>query len=150
MSIINQGETAPRIKIYLLEQLGNLETKYLLQFQEAILNCVLHGQALRKDAKIELQALEFLSKGNVVLGKISNYNNDGEIRARGIILLHRAVCENEEFASECFHDTVKILKKYKSKRYFADSNSHRIQQRICQVLLILEPSLNPVNILSSY
>ncbi|XP_043464072.1 uncharacterized protein LOC122499663 isoform X2 [Leptopilina heterotoma] len=141
-SILNQGDTAPRIKIYLLEQLSNLETKCLFLFQEAILNCILHGQALRKDAKIELQALEFLSNGNVDTTKISNYNIDSEIRARGIILLHRAVCENEEFAIVIFHHALKIFKKYKDKRYFADSNSHRIQQRICQILLILEPILN--------
>lgn len=141
--ILNEGETASNVKIILLKNLSNLDSKSLCFFKEAILNCLLHGQALRRDIKIEMQTMEFLSMEKNE--NFQNYNSDNEIRARGIILLHRAICVDENFVTEFFHSLMKNLMRFKGKRYFADSNSHRIQQRIFQCLLIMEPILNLVN-----
>lgn len=144
--ILNEGETAPSIKIYFLKNLQNLDSKSLIFFEEAIFNCLHHGQAPRKDIKIELQTYEFLSKQNDDNSTtIQNHNIDNEIRARGFIFFHRALCVDENFSTDILHFAIKSLKKFKGKRYFSDSNSHRIQQRIFQTLLILEPILNMVN-----
>ncbi|XP_033232052.1 uncharacterized protein LOC117183015 [Belonocnema kinseyi] len=138
--ILKEGEAVPNIKIELLKNLENLDPRISL-FQKSILDCLLHGQVLRRDVKIELQTIAFL-KNSSLDGRLSNHNQDSEVRARAIILIFKAITSVENYSSSFFPLVMAVLRKFKGKRYFGDSNSHRIQQRLFQLLLILEPFLD--------
>lgn len=74
-----------------------------------------------------------------------NHNLDSEVRARAVILIFKAITSVDNYSSSFFPLVMAALRKFKGKRYFGDSNSHRIQQRLFQLLLILEPFLDEVN-----
>lgn len=62
--ILKEGEAVPNIKIELLKTLENLDPGISL-FQKAILDCLLHGQVVRRDVKIELQTIAFLKNSSL-------------------------------------------------------------------------------------
>ena len=61
--ILKEGEVVPKIKIELLKNLENVQPRFY--FQKAILDCLLHGQVLRRDLKIELQTIAFLKNSSL-------------------------------------------------------------------------------------
>jgi hypothetical protein len=66
------------------------------------------------------------------------------IRAAAVIQLSNALHNDEENASLFFPFIIKKLLTLQNKRYFANSQLHRLKHRILQILLILQPYLNKV------
>lgn len=73
-----------------------------------------------------------------------DYNNDVNIRAASVILLHQIINQDKKFGTIFLPNILQKLEKYKNKRYFNYSYIHKIKHRIMQILLIIQPILTKV------
>ncbi|XP_016918627.3 uncharacterized protein LOC108001866 isoform X2 [Apis cerana] len=139
--LLEESNNVSKLKKILLNEMRLLNTYCLKNLQEPLLACLLHGPVLRKDKQIENQVYLYI---------IKNYQNcypqhiqiiDYNIRATSVILLHKIINEDKEFASIFLPIILQKLEKYKNKRYFNYSYIHKIKHRIMQILLIMQPIL---------
>ncbi|XP_058801284.1 uncharacterized protein LOC131670013 isoform X2 [Phymastichus coffea] len=152
--MLKEGESLSSLK-YILLTCSDL-TRNFNHFTEVLLNGLLHGQVLRRDQRIHMQACmtgkEILSHYELKDDKFENFkaheflnrqcNVDVAVRAAAVIQLCKALDDNKENANVLLPFILQKLSSIQSKRYFADSQLHRLKHRIMQTLLILQPHLN--------
>lgn len=74
-----------------------------------------------------------------------DYHNDAAVRVEAIVLLYKIINNPDlNYAAEIMPLMVDMLEKHKERRYFKDSQLHKLKYRLMQSLLILEPVLNEV------
>ncbi|CAK9805252.1 Probable methyltransferase TARBP1 [Anthophora plagiata] len=143
--LLEEGNNVPKLKKILLNEMELLNICYLKNLQEPLLLCLLHGHVLKRDKQIENQTYLYIAKSYQNCYpqhiQIIDYNNDANIRATSVVLLHRIINEDETFASTFLPIILQKLEKYKNKRYFNHSYIHKIKHRIMQILLIMQPVL---------
>lgn len=62
-----------------------------------------------------------------------------------LILLNKMSLDKESSTARTLVlNFLKILKKYQDKRYYGDSTMHRMKHRIMQLLLLIQPALDPL------
>ncbi|XP_076301824.1 tRNA (guanosine(18)-2'-O)-methyltransferase TARBP1 isoform X2 [Lasioglossum baleicum] len=144
--LLEESNKVPKLKTILLNEMKLLDTRSLRNLQQPLLLCLLHGHALRKDKQIENQTCSYIAKNFKTFYPqhmpVADHNNDGSIRALSVILLHKTITADVEFATAFFPIVLQKLGEYKNKRYFNHSYTHRIKHRIMQILLVLQPILN--------
>ncbi|XP_070524773.1 probable methyltransferase TARBP1 isoform X2 [Cardiocondyla obscurior] len=144
--LLDEGDNTPRFKRVILSKMKDLDVCNLMKLKNPLGNCFLHGSVYRRDKKIENHAHLFIVKhlGLYYPKHIfaMDYNNDAAIRAEAIILLHRIIHPELNYATTFVQLILDALEKNKTKRYFNDSFLHKLKHRTMQALLILEPVLN--------
>ncbi|XP_034196390.2 tRNA (guanosine(18)-2'-O)-methyltransferase TARBP1 isoform X1 [Osmia lignaria lignaria] len=148
--LLEESNNVPKLKQILLNEMESLNTCYLKNLQEPLVSCCLHGHVLRRDKQIENQAYLYVTQNyrNYYPRHISiiDYNNDNSVRALSIILLYKIINADKEYASMLLPIVLQKLEKFRNKRYFNHSYIHKIKHRIMQILLILQPILNKLDI----
>nr|XP_034196392.1 uncharacterized protein LOC117611961 isoform X2 [Osmia lignaria] len=148
--LLEESNNVPKLKQILLNEMESLNTCYLKNLQEPLVSCCLHGHVLRRDKQIENQAYLYVTQNyrNYYPRHISiiDYNNDTSVRALSIILLYKIINADKEYASMLLPIVLQKLEKFRNKRYFNHSYIHKIKHRIMQILLILQPILNKLDI----
>ncbi|XP_017761704.1 PREDICTED: uncharacterized protein LOC108551871 [Eufriesea mexicana] len=143
--LLEESNNVPKLKNILLNEMKLLNIYCLRYLQESLLACLLHGHVLRKDKQIEHQVYLDITKNydNCYPQHIQaiDHSNDINIRAASVVLLHKIINEDTEFASIFLPKILQKLDKYKHKRYFNHSYMHKIKHRIMQILLIIQPRL---------
>ncbi|XP_017876975.1 uncharacterized protein LOC108623164 [Ceratina calcarata] len=144
--LLEEGNHVPRLKKYLLDEMKTLDMSHLNNLQGPLLACLLHGDVLRKDKHIENQVYLYIAKNyedyclqNI---KIIDCNDDVNVRAMSVILLHKIINEDKTYASTFLPRVLTKLEEYKNKRHFSNSYVHKIKHRIMQILLVIQPTLN--------
>ncbi|XP_043584923.1 uncharacterized protein LOC122568806 isoform X1 [Bombus pyrosoma] len=147
--LLEESNNVPKLKKFLLDEMKFLNTCCLKNLQDALLTCLLHGHVLRKDKQIENQVYLYITKNYHSCYpqhiQIIDHNNDANVRAASVILLHQIINEDREFGSTFLPTILQKLEKYKNKRYFNHSYIHKIKHRIMQTLLIIQPILTKDN-----
>ncbi|XP_076647010.1 tRNA (guanosine(18)-2'-O)-methyltransferase TARBP1 [Halictus rubicundus] len=147
--LLEESNKVPKLKAILLNEMKLLDTCSLRNLQQPLILCLLHGHALQRDKLIENQTYLYIAKNFETFypQHISaiDHNNDGSIRALSVILLHRTITVDVEYATGFLPIVLQKLEEYKNKRYFNHSYIHKIKHRIMQILLVLQPILNEVD-----
>ncbi|XP_015174390.1 PREDICTED: uncharacterized protein LOC107065317 [Polistes dominula] len=154
--LIEEGDNMPNLKRILLNRMESLNINHTIfnkiNVPTLLLACLLHGYTIRRDKKIENQIYLSIEKDFQELYKLHSmnidYNIDATVKAHAVILLHKIISKNPEFALIFWQFVNEELKKYIDKRYFKDSYIHRVKHRLMQILLLLEPVLNKESIIS--
>ncbi|KOX69854.1 putative methyltransferase TARBP1 [Melipona quadrifasciata] len=143
--LLEEGNNVPKLKKFLLNEMKLLNTCYTKDLQESLLACLLHGHIFRKDKQIEDQVYLYITKHYHTSYpqhiQIIDHNNDVNIRAASVILLHQIINQDKRFGTIFLPIVLQKLEKYKNKRYFNHSYIHKIKHRIMQILLIIQPIL---------
>nr|XP_033329687.1 probable methyltransferase TARBP1 isoform X1 [Megalopta genalis] len=147
--LLEESNKVPKLKSILLNEMKQLNICNLRKLQEPLLECTLHGHALRKDKQIENQTCSYITKNFETFYpshiSVIDHNSDASIRALSVTLLHKTITADVKFASVFLPIVLQKLEEYKNKRYFNHSYTHKIKHRIMQTLLILHPILNEVD-----
>ncbi|KAK0181432.1 hypothetical protein PV327_003720 [Microctonus hyperodae] len=151
--IILKSENIPNLKNVLIQHLLELEALDFLHFHDDVVKCLLQSAVGRMDKRIEMQTFHYIMNQHdifdfyqytITTSKTSGIYIDVLFRAECILLLLRVM--NSVGAQYFSVNTVlfftSILVNLKNKRYFADSNIHRIKHRVMQLLLIIQPLLD--------
>ncbi|KAJ8669844.1 hypothetical protein QAD02_001103 [Eretmocerus hayati] len=151
--MMSEGDSLRGLKLILL-LCSDLKSHYQ-QFIDVILDGLLQGQVMRRDQRITMQACE---KGSKLLPKFTlegekletfeiydfinrQSNVDGTIRAAAVLCLMNILGTDASAASMILPLVLEKFAAVQNKRYYADSQVHRLKQRTLQVLLILQPFL---------
>ncbi|KOC69711.1 putative methyltransferase TARBP1 [Habropoda laboriosa] len=150
--LLEEGNKVPKLKKILLNEMELLDIYCLKNLQEPLLSCLLHGQVLKRDKQIENQTYLYIIKSYLNCYpqhiQIIDYNNEANIRATSVVLLHKIINEDKKYASVFLPIILQKLEKYKNKRYFNHSYIHKIKHRIMQILLIIQPVLTKDDIIT--
>lgn len=143
--MVDKADKIPGLSIILLKGLKQVKGEYLSNFYEVIRACLLHGTVPRRDQKIELQARSYVLDcyQEVYPNYLSNMNvnTTAATRAHAVTLLHKMITDDPAHGVQLLPLFATQLNESQNKRYFGDSQMHRLKNRIMQVLLVLQPIL---------
>lgn len=83
------------------------------------------------------------NNGTMVLS-FRQSNVDAAIRTVAIVQILKGLQANTNNSAEFLRLVLAKLSVFGAKRYYADSQLHRLKQRLMQILLILQPALDRV------
>ncbi|KAK0093220.1 hypothetical protein PV326_014017 [Microctonus aethiopoides] len=151
--IILKSENIPNLRNVLMQHLVKLKASDFLYFHDNVVKCFLQSTIGRMDKRIEMEALHFVMCQHEILD-IYQYTNtssknpgiyiDVLFRAECILLLLRVMNSlgPQYFSVNRVLFFTSMLVNLKNKRYFDNSNIHRIKHRVMQLLLIIQPLLD--------
>ncbi|OXU28380.1 hypothetical protein TSAR_002234 [Trichomalopsis sarcophagae] len=152
--MLSEGESLPVLK-YILLIFSEIKQNFSY-FIDIVLNGLLHGQVMRRDQRINMQTfveakkyLKAYTLKDETIDSLEVYefinrqcNIDAAIRAAAVLQLIKALQNDNKNAALLLPLILKKLLAIQKKRYFADSQLHRLKHRLMQILLILQPYLD--------
>ncbi|XP_044001585.1 uncharacterized protein LOC122847791 [Aphidius gifuensis] len=137
--LLEASENIPKLRLILLKSIKKLKPSSKYKFSDSILTCYLHTNIGKIEKRIERQIFRYAC----------NYFTS--ISPPPEMLVHYHAIEEILSMSSWNPDAVNLsyipvlllhLVKRKNKGYYANSNTHILNNRIMQILLILQPTLD--------
>lgn len=139
--ILEMSENIQKLRVLLLTAIGNLKPESKYKFYDAILSCFLSTNIGKVDKRIERQIFRYAcNKFTNVLPPPDMLVHFNAIEEILLITFWNPEAVNHLFIPVLLSQFVK-----RKKGYYANSNIHILNNRIMQILLILQPTLDEEN-----
>ncbi|XP_015117795.1 probable methyltransferase TARBP1 [Diachasma alloeum] len=142
--IILKTDNSSALRCLLFRKMCQIQVDDIYIFRDAILSSLLQTDVGKINKRMEMQTCCYIMKNHKI--NFFKYSLDfglGEYtdvitRASLVILMTRmAVQGKENIVKSYIPQLLSMLEKQKNKRYFGDSNVHRLKFRIMQILVLL-------------
>ncbi|XP_011309831.1 uncharacterized protein [Fopius arisanus] len=152
--IIAKTDNTSPLRCMLFTQMMHLSGDNIIIFSDSILSSFLQTDIGKINKRIEMQTCCYILK-NHTIDILDEYFKSGLgvytdviTRAALVILMARMDKKNSANFHDCVQQLLSMFKKLEGKRYFGDSNVHRVKHRIMQGILLIQENILEDDIVS--